>query len=76
MKAKAIASPIRAINLESNFNDLNLMKAINKIAHPISVIIVSGLLNSVLKFSPNVARKFDIKKYLLILRKRYLDMRI
>ena len=29
MKAKAIASPIRAINLESNFNDLNLMKAIN-----------------------------------------------
>jgi len=70
INAKAIASPIRAINFELNFNDLNLIKAINKIAQPINVINVNGLLKIVLKFSPSVARKFDIKKYLLILRKR------
>ena len=70
MKASAIASPILATNFESNFNDLNFIKAISKIAQPIKVISVSGLLKSVLKFSPSVARKFDIKKYLLILRKR------
>ena len=72
MNARAIASPILAINFESNFNDLNFIKAINSIANPSKVTSVSGLLKSVFKFSPSVARKFDIKKYLLILRKRYL----
>ena len=66
INAKAIASPILAINFEFNFKDLNFINAINKIAQPYNVINVSGLLEIVFKFSRSVARKFDIKKYLLI----------